>query len=71
MNRLSGAGTRRGRRRAIRAGVVHEDNILWPTRGPNVDGTIGSTMRSGVGVGAQSACKSARSAEFVAKRCGA
>ena len=27
--------------------VVHKDKISWPTRGPNVDQTIGSTMRSG------------------------
>jgi hypothetical protein len=26
--------------------VVTPDNISWPTRGPNVDATIGSTMRS-------------------------
>jgi hypothetical protein len=25
--------------------VVHEDKISWPTRGPNVGWTIGSTMR--------------------------
>jgi hypothetical protein len=25
-------------------GVVHEDKISWPTRGPNVDWTLGSTM---------------------------
>ncbi len=27
--------------------VVREDKIPWPTRGPNVSQTIGSTMRSG------------------------
>jgi hypothetical protein len=26
--------------------VVTPDNLSWPTRGPNVDATIGSTMRS-------------------------
>jgi hypothetical protein len=32
----------------LRRGVVSEGRISWPTRGPNVGWTIGSTMRSGV-----------------------
>jgi hypothetical protein len=40
-----------------RRGVVHEDKISWPTRGPNVDSTIGSTMRSGAYARAENACK--------------
>jgi hypothetical protein len=31
----------------VRRGVVGKGNIPWPTRGPNVDWTIGSTMRRG------------------------
>jgi hypothetical protein len=31
--------------------VVHEDKIAWHTRGPNVDRTIGSTMRRGLSGG--------------------
>jgi hypothetical protein len=37
--------------------VVTPDNISWPTRGPNVDATIGSTMRSRGGIRAKSTCK--------------
>jgi hypothetical protein len=37
--------------------VVTPDNISWPTRGPNVDATIGSTMRSRGGLRAKSTCK--------------
>src|SRR5262249_55168181 len=48
--------------------VVHDDKISWPTRGPNVDWTLGSTMRSEAGAGAKSACKEARSEAWVAKR---
>jgi hypothetical protein len=36
--------------------VVSEDKISWPTRGPNIDRTIGSTMRRGLGDGQKSAC---------------
>jgi hypothetical protein len=37
--------------------VFSYDNISWPTRGPNVDWTIGSTMRGRVAAGHKSACK--------------
>jgi hypothetical protein len=43
--------------RPARRGVVHEGKILWPTRGPDVDGTIGSTMRSPLTGEAKGACK--------------
>jgi hypothetical protein len=45
VNRLSGALTQGGRRPSAGV-VVQRDKISWPTRGPNVDWTIGSTMRS-------------------------
>jgi hypothetical protein len=45
------------RQRPSRGAVVYRGKISWPTRGPNVDQTIASTMRREVGVGAKSACK--------------
>jgi hypothetical protein len=57
LNRLSAHHAAPGRCPRARRGVVHEDKISWPTRGPNVDSTIGSTMRSGGGVRAKNACK--------------
>lgn len=42
-----------------RRGVVHEDKTSWPTRGPNADPTIDSTMRGGVGVGTKRAANRA------------
>ena len=48
--------------------VVREDMISWPTRGPNVDQTIGSTMRSVVAAGVKNACKRARSEALVVRR---
>jgi hypothetical protein len=37
--------------------VVMPDNISWPARGPNVDPTIRSTIRSRGGLRAKSTCK--------------
>ena len=48
--------------------VVTPDNISWPTRGPNVDATIGSTMRSRGGLRAKSTCNWSHSEELVAGR---
>src|SRR6266478_678926 len=54
-----------------RRGVVEDDKIWWPTRGPNVDSTIGSTTRSGGSFSAKSACKCPRSETIAAGRRGA
>jgi hypothetical protein len=51
--------------------VLHEDKISWPTRGPNVGWTIGSTMRRRPASRAEKPCKSGRSEELVAARRGA
>jgi hypothetical protein len=41
----------------MQLGRVFLDNISWPIRGPNVELTIGSTMRSGGRLNAKTPCK--------------
>jgi hypothetical protein len=53
------------------ARVVDEDRISWPTRGPNVGWTIGSTMRCRPASRAKKSCKCGCSEAFVAGRRGA
>ena len=48
--------------------LVTPDNISWPTRGPNVDATVGSSMRSRGGLKGKSTCKWGHSEEFFAGR---
>ena len=55
-------------RSSRRSTVVHQDKIPWPTRGPNVAWTTGSTMRKRGDVTAKSACKRARLGALVGAR---